>query len=294
MIGIIHECAASLVALCLLSCNGMAQETQAVRDPEIRTASQVSGISIVKVAHLPKSPKDKGDRDDDLCANHLIAATTRAGKAVEQQGWRVTSEVPFGPFQAVSFVGTFEAGPSGTCQFSNGNVGLFSGEHLVALVYADKKSDQAIGRITPFGDQRLRIWDGELLPSPVADMRLVGPSGIVVTPPALEEKVCNARGTVPYVYDLPIDKARRILAKSGWKPVDMRHAGTRSPGEAEVIAKHGIVEVEDCLGTGFGLCFYKYEGPAGGLAVTTAGEIEADGAMPTVVGYTVACSPANR
>jgi hypothetical protein len=84
-----------------------------------------------------------------------------------------------------------------------------------------------------------------------------------------------------------------MLAESGWKPADMSAAGTRSLGMAEDIAKHGIVEVEDCSGTGFGFCLYQYEGPAGSLVVTTAGQIEADGTMPTVVSYSVACSPAN-
>ena len=64
VIGTNHKFAASLVALYLLPCNGMAQETRAVRAPEIRTASQVSGLSIVKLTHLPPSSGDKGDRTD--------------------------------------------------------------------------------------------------------------------------------------------------------------------------------------------------------------------------------------
>lgn len=257
-------------------------------DADLKIASQRSGLDFVKLNTLPRSPKDNGDRN--LCSNHIVKAGTPGGLQVEKQGWAVTSEVPLGPYEAVSFAGTFEAGTSGTCQILDGNVGIFLSDRLVALIYAARKSNLSIGAIIPFGGKGVRIVDGDLLQSTVADIRTVGETGLIVTPPALEEKVCDGVSAVPYIEALPIDIARSMLAERGWIAVDQSGAGTRSSGEAEEIAKRGIVEVQDCSGTGFGFCGYIYKGAAGDLFVTTFGEVAADGSMPHVAGYRIDCA----
>ena len=96
--------------------------------------------------------------------------------------------------------------------------------------------------------------------------------------------MCHSRGTVPSIYGLPIDMARRMLAKSGWKPVDMSAAGTRSPGWQRLLPNMASSRSRIVWEQAWAFCLYKYEGPAGRLVVTTAGEIEADGTMPSVVG----------
>ena len=48
-------------------------------------------------------------------------------------------------------------------------------------------------------------------------------------------------------------------------------------------------EVDDCSGTGFAFCAFRYSGSAGDLTVITAGEIGEDGSLPTVVRYAVDC-----
>lgn len=259
------------------------------QDLGLRVASQVDGLEVVRLDRLPNAPKDNGDRN--FCSNLIIDAASAAGRDVEKQGWAVTGEVPLGEFQAVSFVGKFEAGTSGTCALSDGNVGIFHGRQLVAIAYAGKNSSISIGKVISFGTNGVRIFNGELLEMTVADMRLAGTSGLVVTPPALQEKVCDGSATVPFIERLPIDIARDMLAENGWNPVDLTNANTRSAGQAQSIAKLGIVEVEDCSGTGFGYCRYDYRNTAGDLSVTTAGEVISNGTLPWVVGYGVNCSP---
>jgi len=250
-----------------------------------RLASQVPGIAVLRLADLPAAPAPTGERQ--YCSHFFIdPPETEAGRATRARGWEVTGEVPLGPWTAVSFVGDYLPSTSGTCDLLHGNIGLFLDAKLVGLVYSSDPEAQAIGQAVAFGPSGLRIWDGSILPQPVADLRLIGGTDVAVTPPALEEPVCGS-ASVPYLYGLPIDMARGLLAEYGWQPVPQPQA---TSGMAQEIAAAGVTEVEDCAGTGFGFCSFAYEGPAGSLSVVTAGEPTDDHGLPAVVGHSAQCA----
>lgn len=247
-------------------------------------ATQMPGLAITALADLPAASPANADRQ--FCSHLFVEApATAAGQATRAKGWAVTAETAFGPYTAVSFIGKAEPATSGTCELTQGNVGIWSGAQLVALVYAQNPDDDLIGSVSGFG-QGLRIHSGGVIPGTVADLRLIGGTDIAVTPPALSESLCNARAEVPFIEGMPIDMARKLLAESGWQPVPQN---TGSPGMAQGIAAAGVPEVEDCAGTGFAFCSYVYQGPAGTLSVITAGELW-EGNLPAVTGYSASCA----
>lgn len=250
---------------------------------EMDLSSQVPGLAIAALDDVPNSPMNQGDRE--ACTHKLVGApTTPAGEVAHFQGWGVTAEVRLGDLTAVSFVGRFVQGTSGSCELLDGNVGIFRGDRLLAVIYAEDPEKQLIGYASPFGTG-LRLWSGDFLSAPMADVA-VTPAGVAIVPLAASESVCNGAASVPLIYGLPIDHARQALAAAGWQPI----AGQTNPASyAAEIAAAGVPEVEDCSGTGFGYCAYRYTGPAGELGVTTMGEIAEDGTLPAVVGYGVDC-----
>ena len=261
--------------------------TPVLAEPQV--VSQVAGLVVGgPFDAVPAAPAEKGDQES---CSHLFVETptTEAGRATQVEGWNVTSEAPFGDLTAVGFVAASEAFTSGTCELLDGNIGLFFGTRMIALLYSTEKSRPVIGSAQAFGETGLRIFSGDMIPSPVADIRRIGTDGIAVTPPALEEPACNGVATLPYLYGLPIDLARALLIDRGWQPVP-GSAESQSMGQAQNIAAHGVIEVEDCSGTGFAFCTYSYSGPAGRLSVTTAGEIGEEGQLPSVTGYGVDCA----
>lgn len=249
-------------------------------------ASQVPGIHVVRLDHLNPAPQPGPDRD--ACA-HLLspAPQTAAGKRLAELGWGVTSEESLGSWTAVSFVSGYSAATSGTCELQDGNIGLFAGDRLEVVVYATDEPAVLIGRLRPFGEAGLRIFSGDLVPQPVADLRALGADGLIVTQPALAEPVCAGAAQVPYLYGLPIDMARQLLAEAGWQPAPPAERDTF--GFAPELAAAGVAEVESCAGTGFGFCGFNYAGPAGQLSVTTVGEVGQDGSLPPVVAYEARC-----
>lgn len=252
---------------------------------ELQHSSRVQGLTILPLATLPAAPQDQGETA--FCSHlFLDSPMTAAGRAAAAQGWHVTAEAPLGDLTAVSFVGSATPSTSGTCELHDGNVGLWSGDQLTALVYGEDPKALLIGSLRPFGSG-IRILSGDLLAATTADLAYDGLS-LSVTPPASEEPVCNATATVPWIENQPIDRARKLLMQSGWTPVP-GDPETQSFGMAQDLLAAGVVEVGDCSGTGFGFCAFTYTAQAGTLSVITAGEGGEDGSLPPVVRYGVEC-----
>ena len=252
---------------------------------ELALSSQFPGLDLVPLATLPNAPDPQGEAG--YCTHLFIDSISGPGaKDATGKGWHVTAEAPFGDLTAVSFVGDAIPSTSGTCELLDGNVGLYQGGQLVALLYSTQPDKVMIGRIRPFGDG-LRVLSGDVLPGTTADLvRTL--DAVSVTPPAAEEPVCNGTATVPGIETLPIDKARVLLQGAGWKPVPGDPTQQRL-GWARDLAAAGVPEVEDCSGTGFAFCAFRYSGAAGDLTVVTAGEGGEDGSLPTVARYGVDC-----
>jgi hypothetical protein len=259
------------------SAQGPAPTTMASGGAALR--SDVAALRIVAAQRLPRAPV--GERPE-FCRHLFATARTPAGAQVIAAGWAVTREAALGPYQAVSFVRGAEAGTSGACRMLDGNVGIFRGTDLVAIVYAP--GGGAVGSVQAFGPDALRIWNGDFLSQPVADLHIGPDGGFAIRPLAAEERACGGRAVVPNIYGRPINEARAMLLRHGWSPAPPQ---TRDGNDSRVadLLRRGVPEVEDCSGTGFGFCAYNYSSAAGTLSVTTVG----DNDFPAVAGYSVRC-----
>lgn len=276
-----------LLAVLLPVLCGMPARAQDAATTTMRSAGTVAraappGLRVVATQRLPRSP---ASRREEFCRHLFVEPRTPAGRQVAAHGWAVTAEGSLGPYQVVSFVRAAEPGTSGSCLLQDGNIGFFRGADLVAIAYATG-GGAAIGRVRPLGADGLRIWDGDFLSQPVADLRLAADGSPAVAPLAAEEPVCGGRATVPNIYGQPIDRARGTLERSGWLPAPPdRREGRDS--RVDALLRQGVPEVESCSGTGFAYCAFGYRGAAGMLHVSTAGDDE----LPSVAGYGVDCAP---
>lgn len=248
--------------------------------PALRVQSDLKDIRMKAIASLPKAGGSASDRDG--CPWRVIQPKSAAARLVAAQGWAVMADVPLGAYRAVSFAGHMEAGTSGTCNITQGNVAVFDGDKLVALAYGKSAEDTAIGNLTALEGGAVRVWDGDIVGSPVGDLHVEADGTLRLGKLADEESVCKGQAKVPNVYGMPIDEARKALVDKGWKPV--RGGASPEPRQAALV-RRGITEAESCAGTGLAYCDFGYVGPAGRLTLTTVGENE----LPTVSDYEVKC-----
>ena len=256
---------------------------QASENAGITVKSEVPGLMITRLGKLPKAPQPVSPA---TTCNVLPELKSKGGSLATSLGWGVTGEAKLGPYDAVSFADEFDQSTSGSCEIDQGNVALFNGSQLLAIVYADKNSKLSIGRITAIKD-RLRILDGGLISMPVGEIRLAEDQTVKVEPLAAEELVCDGKATVPNVYDKPITDVRRAIMAKGWEPFQSPPPSYPDPS-GDDIRKTGIVEATDCSGTGFAYCSYYYHKGDMELSVISFGD-----GTPTVSGYDVACERPN-
>jgi hypothetical protein len=185
----------------------------------------------------------------------------------------------------ISFGGEFIGGTSGTCAIRQGNVGVFEGVALKAILYTDKNSDELIGQLRQKEDGELRLWSGEYLRYPVADISADDHSFVVKNLSA-DEPFCHGRAKVPNVYGMPITEARERLGAAGWQPVPQER---EEWGQQIELHDLGVTEAVGCSGTGYAHCTYAYRGPQASLTLTTAGELY-EQSIPSVAFYDVSCS----
>lgn len=270
-----------LLAIALPGASGIGQ---------VALASPVPGLVLTQLSRLPSPPSSA---DAGYCQHLLITPATDAGVLVRDLGWVVTAELKLGPYDAVSFAGGFEAGTSGSCRLIDGNVGIFEGDRLRHLVYAKPGAEIGIGRIEPFETTGIRIWNGDFLPQPIADLHHDQNGTVSLEMPAALERFCEGEAEVPNIYGMPIAQARSILAGHGWLPFRSILPGQDADPRSQALLQEGMTEVETCFGTGFGYCSFLYEGQFARLSVTSVGDGEA-AITPPVAGYAVACALPGR
>lgn len=246
-----------------------------------RFQSLVEGLAITATTGIPVFERGQAGQ---LCFDP--SPKSPEARSVQAKGWQVTGEAEAGGYLLVSFVGTMEQGTSGSCLLGEGNIALFRGGDVQAIAHAAEGTTLSIAYIQPLESGDIRILDGDFLTQPVADMRFGANGSVRIEKLAASERVCNGGGQVPNIHGLPINRARAMLTEAGWEPSPARPAGGRADGRASALADRGLIEVDDCSGTGFGYCAFVYEGKAGILTVITAGDDE----WPTVARYSADCS----
>lgn len=244
--------------------------------------SQVPGLETAKLSEIPANTA--ASEEAGLCSVVLPAPNTAAGKSLTAEDWYVTAEIEASGLTFVSFVGKTEPGTSGSCLIRDGNIGIYRDDRPLALIYADTKSGRSIGSLQALDGGRLRIWDGDYLSAPLADLQLVESSLVIVRHISERDSFCADAASAPNIYGLPIHLARRLLLSEGWQPAPRTET---SGGGLDMGGS--LPELQDCSGTGFGYCAWAYVNKSGQiLRVTTAGEPK-EGSSPVVAGFEVTC-----
>jgi hypothetical protein len=251
--------------------------------PSISLTSKVPGIALVSMAKLPVHHGKV--ENGNFCSELVMSPKSAAARQVHDAGWVVTGQTSVGGYDIVSFAGGLEPGTSGNCTLENGNIALFKDGTMRALAYGQNPAALAIGSIRA-GENGLKILNGDFLHETSAIISIAGDGSVLLAPLPKKEAVCKGAAAVPNIQEMPINKARDLLIKAGWKPVpNAEPIREEEDWRAYDLVQAGVVEAGSCSGTGMAYCSFGYTGPAGDLSVITVG----DGEWPIVSRYGVEC-----
>lgn len=277
-----HRFSAIPAALCLLPVASPAYADGPTVD------SQVKALHIAVRDALPPPRDPQVLEEGHFCRMQVITPKTAAGRAVAARGWYVTSEVPLAGHTSVGAFSRGGEGTSGTCFIADGNIFVFRGPALAAIVYGDASDDDSgglIGGVTGTSlPDRVRITDRTPPDIAHADLQF-GADTITVVPVAERETFCG-RLELPNLRGKEIPEVRKLLARQGWRPDPPEAPEEAGYDAANGYRAEGMPEFETCSGTGYGFCAVNYAHAGGArLHVTTVGD-----EPPTVSAYDVECA----
>lgn len=200
-----------------------------VQATELDLAAQIGHLEITPLANLPKNTSTA--TTDAFCPILVDTPKSPEGQQVTQAGWLVSGEIEVGGLTFASFAGEAEQGISGSCLLRDSNIGIFQDNALRGLFNAPQDAVSSIGSIDGLEGNTLRIWDGDYLSQPLADLMVVGEDLVILRNVASRNSFCESAVNVPNLYGLPVHLARRMLLAEGWSP----ERSTEEPGLPWVV-----------------------------------------------------------
>ena len=241
-------------------------------------STTLKDFSVARISNIPHSQHSINHVNS--CFSIPKKPFSEAGKRIHANGWGVISEVYLGPYTFVSFASKFEQGTSGTCKVLEGNVGVFWGDDLKAIIYATDSINSSISALELVEGGFVRAFSSHFGEEPIFDVSLSG-SDVELIEVRKFQTFCAGRALVPNIYGLKSLAASQLLQNFNWKPV----VGSDDLfGREMELKESGLNEVQGCSGTGLAHCLLKYHNKFGILDVVTIGEFD-----ETIYSYTVTC-----
>ena len=225
------------------------------------------------------------DVSERPCAYFAVPADDQKfsiSRSIQNKGWGILSEVRLAKYHFIAFAGSFDGGTSGICKISQSNIAIFEQDNLLGIIYLDGSDASLIGSIRLMDAGFIRVFSGDTIQMPVADIHLSLNAFELKTISDLTA-YCNGTSIVPSVFGKDIIEARNVLINHGFEPIEAIEPSL--PVWRMHLINDGIREVDACSGIGYSFCKFRYKNENSSVNLITAG----DDAFPSVVRIGVNC-----
>ena len=235
------------------------------------------------VKSIPKGPYP--DVSKGPCAWFSVPTDDQKfsiSRSIQNKGWGILSEVRLAKYHFIAFAGSFSRGTSSTCSISQSNIAIFDQDNLLGIIYLDASDASLIGSLRLMDAGFIRVFSGDTIQMPVADIHF-SLSGFELKTISALTAYCNGTSIVPSVFGKDIIEARNELINYGFEPIEAIEPSL--PVWRMRLIDAGIREVDACSGSGYSFCRFSYNNENSSVNLITAG----DDAFPSVVRIGVNC-----
>lgn len=252
----------------------------------IAVQSSVRGYSLIPTDALPRIERARASVA--MCDDWgEIDPQTPGGKAAKALGWRVTEEQPIGRLTAVTILRRYQRWAGIPCVPLTSKIAFFDAGTIVAVLDPEPNPILSPAALARMADGALRIWT--TMPSPpIGDLTFDGKT-LRLSATAPVDTVCDGRVKIPNLFRKPIQQAREIVMKAGWKPYRPDGPIDRETDASEYYRyyRKGITEIDHCAVDSVGQCLFYYRSRLGVLRVETGQLNDAD--REGVLNYELQC-----
>ena len=188
---------------------------------------------------------------------------------IRKKGWAILSEAQLGQYELIAFAGKFEVETSATCYVKESNIAIFKNGSLFGVIYLQTKEDTQIGHFEKMDDGFLRLYSGDPLQVPVADLN-IHTNGLKLDPISKKPlRYCGKKTVIPNTLGMTIQDARDKLWISGFDRIEHE----QEPESYTSKTYPGINELAGCS-NGIPWCYFEYEDKYSKVTLRTLGSAE--------------------
>ena len=242
---------------------------------QIIIKSNIENILVAKTSSIPSGPNSEPEgRYKEVCGERLVQPKLKSAQMIFDKGWKISSEISYGPYELVSFAGDFDYFHN-HCFLVQTNIAIFYKGNLLAIVYTQEENWSDLAGLELLDTSEIAIKDTSIyFEIMVANIKF-SKDEILIDHPHTFSMACGIDGIIPDIKDLQIEEAREILFDFGWSPRDgeaLHDMGDMKFGFSDM--RDITPELIYCSGFGIARCFYSYETNNSYLDVMTMGEPE--------------------
>ena len=228
---------------------------------EVILESHASEVKVAKLNSIPEGPNPKVE---GYCKDYVLSDLTQISKSIAEKGWAITSQIKYGPFELISFAGSFESATSSICIIEETNIAVFERKKLVGLFYTDPEDNHLLASMNLYNSGKISIVSAS---GPrMSQFELIFRNGRITLDNNSFEFACEGSGIIPDLVGENFDSARKALIEYGWKPTreltgseDFLSFYEKDDFYERLRVNHDWPELITCSGTGLGYCKYLYE-----------------------------------
>ena len=242
---------------------------------QITIKSTIENILVAKTSSIPSGPNSEPEgRYKEACGERLVQPKLKSAQMIFDKGWKISSEISYGPYELVSFAGDFDYFHN-NCFLVQTNIAIFYKGNLLAIVYTQEENWSDLAGLELLNTSEIAIKDTSIYFESILANIKFSKDEILIDHPHTFSMACGTDGIIPDIKGLEIEEAREMLFDFGWSPRDgkaLDDMGDMQLGYSGMRDK--TPELKICSGTGISSCLYSYETNNSYLDVTTAGEPE--------------------
>lgn len=221
---------------------------------------------------IPKAPLPTLENNKTDCWRYYLNQEEQKNPLsnnITKKGWTILSEAQLGQYDLIAFAGKFEVGTSATCYVTESNIAIFYNGSLLGVIYLESKDDALIGYLEQMDDGFIRLFSGDPLQVPVADLNISAEGLKLVAISNKSLSYCGGKTVIPDTLGMTIQDARDKLFKSGFFAIYHEQDPTSWTNKYYP----GINELAGCS-NGIPWCYFEYVEQNSRLTLLTLGSDE--------------------
>ena len=173
-------------------------------DQDIEINSNIENIVVSKTNSVPLGPYSTAEEGyEDQCERVTVQPKLKTAQMIFDKGWKITSEIVYGPYEFVSFAGNFDY-MHNYCFAIQTNIGIFYKENLLAIISTSENNSYDLAYLELLESSEIEINAPFIYTKATTATFSFKKNEILIDHPNTFSMACKTKGIIPDIKNLNI------------------------------------------------------------------------------------------